>query len=260
MPTLDEVIKTYGQIPSLESFHKPIFVGPHPDDIEFGCGGLISKYKELNIPVTYVIVTDGAAGSEDPKISTEMMAQTRKQEVLNAAQFMNVSNVEFLDLEDGGIFDIEDVIRRLAPIILKYQPDIIFAPDSRLQSECHGDHIKTEEAVRLITQIISHPQALKRHHVEIEGISEFPKNITLAMYFSDDANTKVEISEKNLQEKIQSILLHVSQTQDPSTELLLNYFQLKALKIGSQFASGLAEDYKVQVPLTQHVYSEGLHY
>ena len=260
MPTLDEIIKAYGQIPELTQFKRPMFVGPHPDDIEFGCGGLISKLKELNVPVTYVIVTDGAAGSNDPSITSKMLADIRRQETLAAAKFMNVENVEFLDLEDGGNFEIEDVIKKLAPIILKYNPDIIFAPDSRLKTECHSDHIKTGEAVRRLTQIVSYPESLRRHQINVDDINSFPNNITLAFYFTDEPNKKVEISENNLNEKIQSLLLHQSQMQDPSIGLLLDYFKLKAIKLGQGLNSGLAEDYQVLVPLTQHVYAEGIHY
>ena len=258
MPTLDEIIKAYGQIKELTSFSRPLFVGPHPDDIEFGCGGLISKLKELNIPVNYVIVTDGAAGTCDPNITPETMAEIRKQETLAAAKYMNVKNVEFLNLPDGGNYSLEDVIRKLAPVILKYNPDIIFAPDSRLKTECHNDHIMTGEAVRRLTQIVPHPEALRRHNVDIDDINVFPNNITLAFYFTDNPNKLVEINESNLNDKIQSLMLHKSQMQDPSTELMINYFQLKALKLGD--GKGLAEDYQVLVPLTQHVYAEGINY
>lgn len=258
MPALEEVLKAYGQIPDLTSFQRPMFVGPHPDDIEFGCGGLISRLKELNVPVTYVIVTEGGAGTTDPNITPQMMAEKRKQEVKNAAEFMNVKSIEFLELEDGGSWSIEDAIQRLAPVILKYLPDVIFAPDSRLKTECHSDHIKTGEAVRMLTQIVPHPVAVQRHNISAEGVNEYPANITLAFYFTDDSNTKTEISEKNLQEKIQSLLLHESQMQDSG--LLLEYFKLKALKLGEGTTTGFAEDYQVLVPLTQHVYSEGIHY
>lgn len=260
MATLEEIMRTYGKIPELSTYKKPMFIGPHPDDIEFGCGALISKFKELNTDVTYVIVTDGAAGSLDPSITAEMMANTRKEEALNAAKFMNVNNVEFLNLEDGGSFNEEDVIQKLAPVILKYQPDIIFAPDSRLKTECHHDHIITGEAVRYLMQIVPHPESLRRHKVNVDNVETFPVNITLALYFTDEPNTKVEVSENNLNEKIQSLLLHTSQMQDASTGLLLNYFKLKALKEGSGTSTGLAESYQVLIPLVQHVYMEGIHY
>lgn len=260
MPTLEEIIKVYGQIPNLTTFKRPMFVGPHPDDIEFGCGGLISRLKELNVPIIYAIVTDGAAGSSDCSISAKTLAEIRKSETLKAADFMKVTSVEFLDLEDGGDFSKKDIIRKLAPLVIKYNPDIIFAPDNRLKTECHGDHLKTGEAIRRLSQIVSHPESLRRWGIDIEGITVFPNNITLAFYFTDEPNKKVEISEKNLEEKIQSLLFHESQMKDENSELLLNYFKLKALKEGEGTDTGLAESYQVLIPLMQHVYAEGICY
>lgn len=259
MPTLEDLLKNYGQIPDLSSFKKPLFVGPHPDDIEFGCGGLVSKFKELGASVTYVIATDGGAGTTDPSITPEMMANTRKQEVLDAAAFMGVKNVEFLGLEDGGDYDVTEVIRRLAPVVLKYCPDVIFAPDSHLKTECHADHLKVGEGVRRLMQIAPHPESLRRHHVNVDGFSEFPGNMTLALFFTDDANAKVEITEKNFGEKMQSLMLHTSQMQSSETELLMMYFKMKAEKLGQGTDTGLAEDYQVILPIMQHVYSEGIH-
>lgn len=260
MPSMQDIFKTYGQIKELDSFNSYMFIGPHPDDIEFGCGGLISKLKNLNKQVVYVIATDGAAGSQDENTTAKMLKEIRKKETLDAANFMNVKNVEFLDLPDGGIFEVEDVIERLAPMVLKYNPEILFAPDSRTRTECHSDHIIVGEAVRRLTQIISHKESLIRHHVDVSDYDVFPNNITLALYFSDDPNKKSELDENNLNEKIQSIMLHKSQTIDPAIELMINYFKLKAMNVGQNTTSGLAEDYQVLIPLVQHVYSEGVHY
>lgn len=260
MKNLDELIKTHAKIPSLLSFSRPVFIGTHPDDIEFGCGGIISKFKELNIPVTYIIVTDGSSGSNDPTITAEMLKKIRKKESINAAKFMNVSNIEFLDFPDGGLFEVEDIIQKLCPVLLKYNPDIIFAPDSNLSTECHADHIKVGIATRYITQIVPYPEALKKHNINIENITGFPNNLVLALYFSENPNIKIEISEKNLNEKIQSLNLHKSQIKSPSIELLVNYFKLKAKKLGEDTNTGLAEEYQVLVPFTQHIYSEGFDY
>mgnify|MGYP003295738826 CR=1 FL=1 len=79
----------------IESFENFLFIGPHPDDIEFGCGGLISKLKELNTKVTYVIMTDGGAGTNDPSITPEMMkeieATNKKAQIIKERRKMNMS-------------------------------------------------------------------------------------------------------------------------------------------------------------------------
>lgn len=258
MPTLEEIIKTYGVIPELSSFKRPMFVGPHPDDIEFGCGALVSKMKGTGAESVFVIITDGGAGTVDPAITPEMLSETRKKEAKKAASFLGVSHVEFLDLPDDGEYTVEDIVKRLAPIVLKYNPDAIFAPDNHLKTECHPDHLKTGEAVRYITQIVPHPESLRRHKIDIDGVSVFPNAMTLVLYFTDEPNAFCEISEKNLEEKIAALMLHDSQMVDPAIGLLLNYFKLKALECGKGFSSGLAEEYQVLVPLTQHVYSSGI--
>ena len=257
MSELKDIIMTYGAIPPLTSFKRPMFVGPHPDDIEFGCGGLIAKMKKLNIPVTFVIVTDGAAGGD---LSAEEMKTIREAESKEAASFLGTENVEFCELEDGGDYSVEDAIKVLIPLVLKYHPDIIFAPDPLLKTECHPDHLKTGEAVRRLLHIVSHRESVIRHGISLDESEVFPSDITLAFYFSDDSNILEEITAEDLETKIKALLHHRSQMQDGSTELLLNYFKLKAAHLGKEVGSGLAEDYRVLVPLTQHVYSEGIHY
>ena len=260
MPTLEELRLAYCQIPSLDSYKRFMFVGPHPDDIEYGCGAFISSLKGKDKDICYVIVTDGAAGTADPAITPEMMKMNREQESLKAAAFMGVTHVEFLDLEDGGDYDTKDVLNRLIPLVLKYRPDIIFAPDPKLKTEVHPDHLKTGEAVRLLPQLVNHPIALKRRGIDISGVSVFPNNITLAFYFTDDHNHVAPVTMPNLDEKIQALMLHSSQMQDESTELLMTYFRLKALEAGKESETGLGEDFQVLIPIVQHVFAEGIHY
>ena len=260
MPSLNDIIRSYGTIPPLTSFKKPLFIGPHPDDIEFCCGALVSKMSQSDIPVVFLIATDGAAGTSDPSITPQTMRDIREKESLSAAAFLGVQNVEFCRLEDGGPYSVEDAMKAIAPFVLKYCPDIIFAPDPKLKTECHADHLKIGEAARRITKLVPYPESVRRYWISTEGIETFPSNITLAFYATDDANTLEPSEPVHLEAKIRSLQLHTSQMQDDSVDLLLNYFKLKAMELGKNVPTGLAEDYQVIVPICQHVYSEGLHY
>lgn len=260
MPTLAEIIKTYGAIPPLTAFKRPMFIGPHPDDIEFCCGALVSKMTEMGIPVTFVIATDGAAGTTDPEVTPQMLKELREKESHAAASFLGAANVEFCGLEDGGSYTVEDAMRAIAPFILKHQPDIIFGPDPKLRTECHPDHLKIGEAVRRLPKIVPYRVSLQRYGVSTDGIDVFPANITLAFYATDDANTLEPVEQKHVEAKIASLQLHTSQMQDPSVELLFSYFRLKALELGKNVPTGFAEDFQVIMPICQHVYSEGIHY
>ena len=113
MPDLYGIIKAYGAVPKLTSFHRPMFIGPHPDDIEFGCGGLIAKLKEEGVPVVFLIATDGAAGSDDPSLTPEEVRNIREKEALKASEFLGVDKVEFCRLEDGGDYEVTDAIKAI---------------------------------------------------------------------------------------------------------------------------------------------------
>lgn len=260
MPELYDIIKTYGAIPPLTSFKRPLFIGPHPDDIEFGCGGLIAKMKDAGVPVAYLIATDGAAGSDDPSLTPEDVEKMRKEESLKAAAFLGCEEVYFAGLEDGGDYDVDKAIKALIPYVLQVQPDIIFAPDPKLRTECHPDHLKIGEAARRLIKLVPYRESLRRNGIVVPDDMDLPHGITLAFYFSDDTNIKEEITPEQFQKKIAALQCHASQMKDPSTELLLNYFYLKAQELGKGSTTGLAEDYRVLLPLLQHCYTEGIHY
>ena len=42
-----------------------LVVTAHPDDVDFGAAGSVATWSSAGIDVTYCVVTDGAAGSQD---------------------------------------------------------------------------------------------------------------------------------------------------------------------------------------------------
>ena len=109
-----DMINAYSGIKELSEFKNPLFIGPHPDDIEFGCGGLISKMRDKGAHISFLIVTDGAAGSKDPNANPKEIMETREKEARLSAKFLGVSEIEFLRYEDGGEYTREELINSLA--------------------------------------------------------------------------------------------------------------------------------------------------
>ena len=69
-------------------------VGPHPDDIEFGCGGAVIKYAEKGHDVFLLVVSRGEMGGK---------GDVRYQEQLKAAEIMGFSHEEMKDiLQESG--------------------------------------------------------------------------------------------------------------------------------------------------------------
>src|SRR2546423_13799152 len=76
----------------------------HPDDAEFGMAGTVAKWAKAGVEMTYVLVTNGASGSQDPKMTRKRLAAGRKREQDAAAKILGVKRVVYLGYEDGCLY------------------------------------------------------------------------------------------------------------------------------------------------------------
>lgn len=260
MPNEQELVQIFNKfvtIPDISKLSNVLFVGPHPDDIEFGCGGLISKIKENGGVVRFLIITDGSAGTDDPNITPAMLKEIRVEEAKNAAKYLKADSIEFGELEDGGTYPIEDATRIIAKAILKYFPSAVFAPDPHLNSECHSDHLKVGEAARQAVQLVGYPATISRHNLDFDSSKGFPRNIILGHYFTDNVNCLVELSEKNLNDKIEALKLHKCQMVGDMA-MYIPFIAFQASLVGKAKNYSLAEEFEIILPLCQHVISSKL--
>jgi bacillithiol biosynthesis deacetylase BshB1 len=110
---------------------KILAFGAHPDDIEFGVGGLIIKEIQKGSTVKNIVCTLGEAG-------TSGTPEGRKQEAENAAKLMG-AEIEFLDLGgDCHITNSPENSIKIAKAIRMFKPEIVLAPE--LQANQHPDH------------------------------------------------------------------------------------------------------------------------
>jgi len=114
-------------------------VGPHPDDIEFGCAPVLLKETRAGNSVHLLVLTRGEAGSAGtPEI--------REQEAREAARRMG-AGIEFLEM--GGDchlqFRPENTIR-IAREIRRQRPAIVLAPHP--DENQHPDHAVAGRMVR----------------------------------------------------------------------------------------------------------------
>jgi len=103
-------------------------IGAHPDDIEYGCGGMLTKYAERGHDVYLWIASDGALGGE---------GVVRRQEQADSALIMGVREVFWGDYLDTEIPLTRELIVRIESVIRHIQPRMIFVhyPD-----DTHQDH------------------------------------------------------------------------------------------------------------------------
>jgi LmbE family N-acetylglucosaminyl deacetylase len=125
---------------------KILAIGPHPDDIEIGCGASLAKFATNGHAVYMFIATDGAAGG-DPQI--------RREEQENSARIMGVREVFWGGYQDTEIIIDRDTIAAVENIIHKVKPDMILV---NYHDDTHQDHRNvaaiTNSATRYIRNVL----------------------------------------------------------------------------------------------------------
>ena len=132
-------------------YDRVLGVFAHPDDPEFGAGGSLAKLASDGAEVTYVIVTDGAQGGEDPKQKDSELAAIRQREQRAAARVLGIKKVEFLGFKDGHLAPDLKLRHEIVRMIRKYKPDLVIThfPGRVLEMPMggsHPDHLATGEA------------------------------------------------------------------------------------------------------------------
>lgn len=108
---------------------KILVIAAHHDDIEFGIVGTLAKWVQEGATVTYVIVTDGGSGSNEPHLIRAELSERRRQEQLAAATTVGVEDVRFLGYADGTMQATMDLRRDLTRIIRDVKPDRVVCTD-----------------------------------------------------------------------------------------------------------------------------------
>jgi LmbE family N-acetylglucosaminyl deacetylase len=103
-------------------------IGAHPDDIEFGCGGMLTKYAEKGHGVYLFVASDGGLGGD---------AAVRRREQQDSALVMGVREVFWGDYRDTEIPLNRELIVRLEAVIRQTQPRMIFV---NFPEDTHQDH------------------------------------------------------------------------------------------------------------------------
>ena len=152
-------------VPRPGEFRRCLFIGPHPDDIEIGAGATAARFAAEGKQVSFLICLDGRFGLENAPAGTtpEELAAIRRRESIRSAAALGVSNVRFLGLSDGGLYDREELLRGMARVIGEVKPEIIFAPDPFVASECHADHLNVGEAARQLAFFAPFAEIMAAH-------------------------------------------------------------------------------------------------
>ena len=139
-------------VPPRDEPYHVVVTAAHHDDIEFGVAGSVARWiRDEGASVTYVIITDGGSGSNDPDISREQLIAMRREEQIKAAAAVGVTDIRFLDYPDGALQatlelrrDITRIIRQTkAYRVVLQDPTTVFVRGHYIN---HPDHRAAGEA------------------------------------------------------------------------------------------------------------------
>lgn len=225
-----------------EEFYAPervLVIVAHADDIEFGVSGTVARWTEAGTQVTYVIVTDNSAGSNEPDADLDLLISTRKDEQLASAAIVGVTDVRFLGYKDGTLQPTMALRRDLTRIIREVKPQIVLTMDPTMMISKsmgyinHPDHRATGEAAMYAV----FPSAGTRPifpELLIEGYE--PHNVEL-LYFmlTNEPTHRIDIS-STIEKKKEALRQHKSQLNDDVVEMVVKWDAETGKEIGADYA------------------------
>ncbi|MBW2146212.1 MAG: PIG-L family deacetylase [Deltaproteobacteria bacterium] len=232
----------------LVEFLSPIMViAAHPDDAEIQCGGTVHRLVLEGKEVIYVICTTGNRGSHSPGMALDELAEVRKNEQLQAAAELGVTEVNILKHDDGDlIFHPQELREDLVRFIRRYAPQTIMTHDPfagiGTYNVCylHPDHRTTgmvafDACFFCSDSSLSYPDHLS-NGLAPHGIS------AMFLFMTEHPDVFVDIS-LSFQKKVSAISRH--QTQWGKHPDLEGFFAEMAQNIGRARKLEKAEAFKI---------------
>ena len=177
-------------------------IGPHPDDIEIGIGGIVAKHAALGHRVGLCDLTAGEMGSNGT-VEERLAEAEAARAVLGAAWRVN------LRLPDRAIGSSPDHQRLVASLVRSARPKVVAIP---YWSDRHPDHVA---ASHLLTEGVF-SAGLRRY--QADGDAWKPESI--CYYFINDMAAPsfvVDVSEY-YETKRRALACHVTQFQPSNSD------------------------------------------
>ena len=188
-------------------------ISAHPDDIELGMGGSISRFveekKEINIIICFY------------------HDENRKEETYNALKILGIqkNNIYFLNKTNNN----RELIKQLDQIVLKIKPNNIF---THFNGDSHQEH-------KIVTDIsISSTRNIDCNIFMWENT--FPGAITYKFF---KPNFYIKLNNNYIQKKINSFREHKSQTNKYNTKKITDFLKIKSQFWGYHCNSSNAESF-----------------
>lgn len=223
-------------------------IGPHPDDIEMTCAGLLIKMRRKGYRTAALHLTRGEMGSRGSP-------EEREREARAAAAAMEVDEMEILGLRDGHIAVDDSSVRSVAEAVRSYRPRLVIAP---FPYDPHPDHARTGQ---LAAEAIHRAELSK---FECRGEPHFTGQLVYAMYRQCFTPTFVVDVTDEFEQKMKAVRCYGSQVGEVkpgeeetrlSSPLFLRQLEARHVCFGGMIGRPYGEPYFCEhvVPLADPV-------
>lgn len=228
---------------------RALVIAAHPDDADYGCGGLLAGWARSGCEITVVCVTDGDSGGFDDEVDRAQVPVLRRQEQQAAAAALGVSNVVFLGRPDGFVTVDPNLRRDLARVIRQKRPEVVLthSPERnyRFVYFYHTDHLATGAAALSAVYPDARNAFAFPELRSDEGLE--PWEVPQVWLFGDPAPDRAVDVTDDFAAKVTACKAHSSQTPmlDGSVEDVLRSSLAKTAREQGMPTGRLAELYRV---------------
>ena len=182
----------------------------HPDDAEIGSGGVVAGWVAAGCEVTYVLCTNGSAGTADRSFTPAELARQRAQEQRAAADAMGVKNLVMLGYPDGGLEDTREFLGDVVRALRQHRPHTVFVHDPyRTHGFQHRDHRKAGITATDAVYPYARDHLHFPEHITADGLE--PHRVRELWYWGmDEPNVIVDVTD-GIDRQIAALIRHESQ-------------------------------------------------
>ena len=189
---------------------RALTIGAHPDDAEFGAGGVLARWSARGCVASMLVVTDGSKGSWDPLTDPATLIETRQAEQRRAASVLGVTGeVVMLGQVDGELEYTMELRETLCLWIRRLRPNVVLTHDPWRRYLLHPDH-------RVTGMAATDGVVAARDHLfypeQLTGDIGKHRPDAILYWASDQPDHREDIT-GYVEQKVSALLCHSSQTE-----------------------------------------------
>ena len=207
---------------------KLLIIAPHPDDEVLGCAGTILRFISQGCVAHLCIVTKAYT----PDWSKEFL-EKRPKEIKKANKILGIKNTYFLDFPTAKLDTVpqKDLIKRIAGIVNRVKPDILFFPH---KGDLNRDHRLTFESTLVAVRPLD--SAVKRI-LSYETLSETGYGQVIKSFVP---NIYIDITQ-SFRKKVEAMKAYGSELRQYPHPRSIEGIELLARKRGCEIGIQFAE-------------------